>query len=61
MNNMTKIRTNIDYADYVDYYVEFSGKGHSTNNKEKNKDDNKGKSKDRKKDYSNERKMKRGE
>ena len=57
---MTKIRTNIDYADYVDYYVEFSGKGHYTN-KEKNKDDNKGKSKDRKKDYSSERKMKRGE
>ena len=58
---MTKIRTSIDYLDYVDYYVEFSGKSQHAETKEKGKDDNKQKSKDKKKDYSSERKMKRGE
>lgn len=58
---MTKIRTNVDYLDYVDYYVEFSGGKQQGETKEKNKDDNKQKSKERKRDYSSERKMKRGE
>ena len=58
---MTKIRTNVDYLDYVDYYVEFSGKSQHTETKEKSKDEPKGKAKDRKRDYSSERKAKRGE
>ena len=58
---MTKIRTNIDYLDYVDYYVEFSGKSQHAETKEKSKDDNKQKSKDKKRDFTEQRKLKRGE
>ena len=58
---MAKIRTNVDYLDYVDYYVEFSGGKQHTETKEKSKDDNKQKSKDRKRDFTEQRKLKRGE
>ena len=58
---MTKIRTNVDYLDYVDYYVEFSGKAQHTETKEKSKDEPKGKSKDKKRDFTEQRRLKRGE
>ena len=58
---MTKIRTNVDYLDYVDYYVEFSGGKQQGETKEKSKDEPKGKAKSKKPDFAEQRRMKRGE
>ena len=70
---MTKAM-NMDYFDYVDYYVEFTGGStcthtHGDKSKEKLKDKpsdkskekSKEKSKDKKQSYIEQRKMKRGE